>query len=122
MKKSITMFILLSVFNFFSSPVLAFDAEGVVQEIKHCRTGTAWRVLLFKVDGSWFGMYSDNYAHTHNGVNDFLGSSIVMQAFAANYTVKLRASGGWNSTFSGCGEAAGAVIGRARGDYIHVVK
>jgi hypothetical protein len=122
MKKLITLLMMMASLTFFSSSVLALESEGVIEELKHCRTGNNWRTLLFKIEGNWFGLYSDYYNHVNSGINDFLASSMIMQAFAAGYTVKVKASTAWNSDMSACGDDIGHYIHKDKGDYIQLIK
>jgi hypothetical protein len=122
MKKLTTLLILLASFTFFSTSALAVEAEGVIQELKQCRTGGPWKILLFKIEGNWFALNSDYYNNTNNGVNDYVGSSMIISAFTAGYTVKVNATGVWNVTYSACGDATGHAIHLNKGDYVQLIK
>lgn len=109
-------------FSFLIQNSYALDATGTIEEYKSCRTGTLWRLLLFKVDGHWFGLYESSYNDENNNVNDYVGVSMVMQAFASGYTVSVRATGPWGAEMSSCGNSTGSSLHTKHGDYIHVIK
>ena len=119
------LFLLLALLT--SSVTFAQEATGVIEEIKVCgagkRAGEGWaRVLLFKVDGKWFGTYAE-YAGSPNDHDNNISTSLIFMAYSQNAKIEIKATDTWSSNFfQGCGVTEGGVFHDKAGDYIRLIK
>jgi hypothetical protein len=120
MKKLTTLLTLLASFIFFSSSVLAVEAEGTIDEVRVCGAGNGTWVnfTYFKLStNQWFfiltnfgpsGDYDDNSA-----------MSLVMTAYASRYKVKVNANYSvGDAAYNLCGVMPAGGLWNVKGDYI----
>jgi len=103
----------------------ATEASGMIQEVRVCGSSATsfpgWiRYLAFKVEGKWFGTYSDHYGSGTDYDNN-IHTSVVLMAFSAKKIVKVASNGIWVSGMVKCGLPAGNMLHRAAGEFISVV-
>lgn len=115
-KVLLTLLLLVSPFSF------AQEATGKIEEIQICGTGNEgagdWiRMLQLKIDGKWFGIYADFYAHNTGDVDNEISTSMLYMAFSQNITVNIRATDAWEKK---CGIPEGAMFHGNAGDYIRL--
>ncbi|MFT7387959.1 MAG: hypothetical protein ACI8VC_001203 [Candidatus Endobugula sp.] len=124
MKKLTTLLILLASFTFFSTSVLAVEAEGTIDEVRVCgASANNWvNVTYFKLStGQWFFIHT-NYKDVADR-DDNASMSVVMTAYSSRYRVKVNVNHGiGNAKYNRCGITPAAGLWDAEGDYIAITE
>lgn len=124
MKKAILMLALLTI----SAVSYALEAKGVIEEVRACafdnKSGNKWaRVIQFKIDEKWFGIYSEYYGSSSNHFDyrNNVMPSMVFMAYSQQKVVEVKATDGWSGNWKKCGASdTGGVIHDNPGDYIRL--
>jgi hypothetical protein len=124
MKKLTALLTLLASFTFFSSSVLAVEAEGTIDEVRVCGAKNKnWiNFTYFKLSsGQWFFILT-NYAAASSH-DDNAAMSLVMNAYSSRYKVKVNANyKAGDASYNRCGVEPVAGLWNTEGDYIALIE